>query len=363
MKIVHGLLTWDNLATMGLNTKSTPPTGLRIATKGGINTYYYVDNSVSPFAGYASNRCPPYESISPIFGGTVSWAPGVCAACNAPSGTVVVTGNGTTFCNSTLFTSNSFSSWSSGNYVLVLGGNSINISTNGTETATMYGGGCQTCPTTTPVWTYVYQTCVSCVNTNVYRDTASCSATYGYYKIGSSSTTYLYDAPTNALCSTGAGWVATGGYYYTCSGSTIITTTIYIDTNTCSSTHNWYKIGTDGTPQIDNPSNSAPTGDSWAVLFGTYECYGCDEYYVEVQLNYCSTITPGGTTRRSSVVHVYGSTTCCPPATCYAYQCYDYGWVSYQDCYGYTYDMYVNPYDSFCAQWASGPCYQTGDLC
>ena len=62
MKTSGYLVTYDNLTTMGLTTKSTPPTGSRIATKSFINTYYYVNNG-GAFANYASNQCVPYQYI------------------------------------------------------------------------------------------------------------------------------------------------------------------------------------------------------------------------------------------------------------------------------------------------------------
>ena len=197
MKATNYLVTYTDLTTMGLTAKGSPATGNQIATKQFIIDNYYVNES--SLSGYASNRCPPYQTITGTFGGTVAWAPGVCAACNAPSGNVTVAGNGTTFCNSTSFTSGSFAGWTSDNYVLAYGGNSLNISTTfGNTTAIMYGGGCQTCPTTTPNWTYAgYQTCSSCVLTNVYQDTALCSATYGYYKIGTGGTAQLSAPPDN----------------------------------------------------------------------------------------------------------------------------------------------------------------------
>ena len=53
-----------------------------------------------------------------------------------------------------------------------------------------------------------------------------------------------------------------------------------------------------------------------------------------------------------------------PPATCLAYQCYDYGWVEYIDCYGYYQYYYVNPYDGFCVNnFLGGPAYWTGSYC
>ena len=61
MKANNYLVTYDDLTTMGLTTKTTAPTGTRIATKSFINTYYYVDNTY--LSGYANNQCVMYQDI------------------------------------------------------------------------------------------------------------------------------------------------------------------------------------------------------------------------------------------------------------------------------------------------------------
>jgi hypothetical protein len=196
MIATNALVTYTDLTTMGLTPIGTPPTGNQIATKQFIVNNYYVDSV--PLVGYANNQCPPYQTISGVFGGVVSYGSTICGGCNTPTGTVIVSSNNTSFCNATFFYSTSFATFAAGNYVLVYGGNAVNISTNGTTTATMYGGGCGSCPSSTPVWTYAgYQTCSSCVLTNVYQDTAICSATYGYYKIGTGGTPQLSAPPNN----------------------------------------------------------------------------------------------------------------------------------------------------------------------
>jgi hypothetical protein len=62
MKATNALVTYDDLTTMGLTAKSTPPTGNHIATKSFINTYYYVNNT-GAFAGYTNNQCVMYQDI------------------------------------------------------------------------------------------------------------------------------------------------------------------------------------------------------------------------------------------------------------------------------------------------------------
>jgi hypothetical protein len=89
-----------------------------------IKAYSYVDNRIRA---------------------TVSWATNFCNVCNSPSGQVSIIGNESTFCASTSFISSSFNSFPVGNYLLSYSGNALNVSTNGTSTATVYGGGCATC--------------------------------------------------------------------------------------------------------------------------------------------------------------------------------------------------------------------------
>jgi hypothetical protein len=63
MKVTNALVTWDDLSTMGLTAKGTPPTGLGIANKAELIAAYYVNEAASPFSTYTSDRCPPYQTI------------------------------------------------------------------------------------------------------------------------------------------------------------------------------------------------------------------------------------------------------------------------------------------------------------
>ena len=67
MKATNYLVTYTDLSTMGLAPNGTPPTGNRIATKLFITTNYFVDETASPFAGYSNSRCPPYQTIVPLY--------------------------------------------------------------------------------------------------------------------------------------------------------------------------------------------------------------------------------------------------------------------------------------------------------
>jgi hypothetical protein len=62
----NALVTFGDLDTsMGLIKRGTQPYGAyRIATKGGVNTFYYAQASY--LAGYADNECPVYQDIVPV---------------------------------------------------------------------------------------------------------------------------------------------------------------------------------------------------------------------------------------------------------------------------------------------------------
>lgn len=62
----NALVTFGDLDnSMGLIKKGTQPYGAyRIATKGGVNTFYYAQASY--LAEYADNECPVYQDIVPV---------------------------------------------------------------------------------------------------------------------------------------------------------------------------------------------------------------------------------------------------------------------------------------------------------
>jgi hypothetical protein len=68
MKTNNALVTYDDLTTMGLTAKGSPATGNQIATKQFINDNYYVDPT--PLSTYATNQCPPYQTIVPFYPST-----------------------------------------------------------------------------------------------------------------------------------------------------------------------------------------------------------------------------------------------------------------------------------------------------
>ena len=68
MKVNGALVTYTDLTTMGLTAKGSPATGNQIATKQFINNNYYVDPT--PLSTYATNQCPPYQTIVPFYPST-----------------------------------------------------------------------------------------------------------------------------------------------------------------------------------------------------------------------------------------------------------------------------------------------------
>lgn len=113
----------------------------------GAGTYYdgvtcWVVNSSGVITGTAT--CTPFYEI--IFYGTTT-----DEACFSPISNFPMTGNGTTFCNSTTFTSASWNAIATGNYILEFSGQIRNVShTSGQGYATTYDAGCGNCPTPTP---------------------------------------------------------------------------------------------------------------------------------------------------------------------------------------------------------------------
>jgi hypothetical protein len=90
-----------------------------------------------------------------LFAQTVRYASNQTDACLNPTGTQNVTGNATSFCGCTIFNSAGFVTLPNGNYVLAYSGSTLDINITGfpTTTATVFGGGCGTCPLSTSTTT------------------------------------------------------------------------------------------------------------------------------------------------------------------------------------------------------------------
>jgi hypothetical protein len=91
-----------------------------------------------------------------LFNDIVGYGSNDATVCTSPISSFSMTGNASTFCTSTIFTSSGWFSIASGTYYLSYGGNIQTVShIVGTNTATVTGGGCSTCPTPTPTPTSI----------------------------------------------------------------------------------------------------------------------------------------------------------------------------------------------------------------
>jgi hypothetical protein len=107
--------------------------------------------------------------------------------CNNSSYGFSMSGNDTTFCNSTIFTSGGWISVPTGNYFLGYGGNTRNVThTIGTNYATTYDAGCAACPVTptpTPTHTQTFTPTLTTTPTSTPTPTTTPIITYNYYSI------------------------------------------------------------------------------------------------------------------------------------------------------------------------------------
>jgi hypothetical protein len=63
-RVTNALITFEDANIMGLYPLDTaPPNTNQIVTKGDLNQWYYMDNSVEPFKSYPNNRCPRYQDV------------------------------------------------------------------------------------------------------------------------------------------------------------------------------------------------------------------------------------------------------------------------------------------------------------
>ena len=103
-----------------------------------------------------STPVPPTPTPTPTattapFYQIVNYSSNDATICYSPVGGFPMSGNGTTFCNSTTFTSTEWNTINGGTYYLNYGGNIIAVShTPGYGYVTSYGGGCTACSTPTP---------------------------------------------------------------------------------------------------------------------------------------------------------------------------------------------------------------------
>ena len=241
------------------------------------------------------------------FSGTVGYSGTAYGACNGPLGSFTMTGNATTYCASTTFTSTSWSGKAIGNYFISYLGQTLNVNHAAllNTFVTVYSGGCQTCPAVTttttcnptPVWTNQgYTTCglpydSTCNNYTVYRDTNSCSPTFNNYQVNGLNQGNTM--PPSVNCSTTATWTSQGyntcGYIY---NSTCNNYLVYRDTNPCSATSGNYRVNGVNVGASVPSNGNCSTAETW-VDQGYATCgypYDgtCYNYEVEKNTNPCS---------------------------------------------------------------------------
>lgn len=198
---------------------------------------------------------------------------------------------------------------------------------------------------TTATWTSQgYTTCVSCTDYTVFKDTNVYSSTYNKYKVNEVVGTV--DAPANVACNTTANWVdtgatrcnncvnekeqtqtnpcATGTTRWVAGGSACNTTQVWTDTgatrcnncvnekeqkqtNSCASEYDTLRWVAGG--------SACSTAATWVVAFGQYVCEGCNQYFVEIDNNPCSSTynnTRRGALRFTNTTNCGG---CCGQST------------------------------------------------
>ena len=141
---------------------------------------------------------PTPTPTSTTFYDIVGYSSNDATVCTSPISSFSMSGNGTTFCNSTTFTSSGWYTIPSGSYYLSYGGNTRNVThTTLTNIATTTDGGCAACPaaptptptpTPTPAppsfyyYTLTRYTCIGCGGAATgYVGRSSTTLTTNYY--------------------------------------------------------------------------------------------------------------------------------------------------------------------------------------
>lgn len=244
-RVTNALVTWDDLALMSLVQKSTPPTGLGIVTKGEMNTYYYINNSISPFSTYTNDRCPPYQTISGFSGVTFD----ISYTCTGTTQTITINnfggGDGVDYYASTT-THVDAGAASSGATSLVGGPSSSRSYTN---------------------------------------QPASFGVSTRYVKVTSGGNVLIKQA--GACCDNGAYYTINIGTYYYCSAGSVFSTTVYQNSNACYTGANIYYDAVHGATST-NYSNSSPSTAAVWVDNGAVRCESCANQKQQTNTNQCS---------------------------------------------------------------------------
>lgn len=213
-----------------------------------------------------------------------------------------------------------------------------------------------------PNWVLAFgsYTCVGCDKHYVEVDNNPYSPTYGNTRTGGvaeSNSTYC-----GGCCgqSTAANWTIIFGSYG-CSGCNKYY--MEYDANSCSPTYNQQRLSSalaEGNSTYCGGCCGQSTAANWTVVFGQYQCSGCDKYYVEQDLNSCSATY--NQTRQGSLAESNSTFCGCGQLPCYQFYVYDYGSIQYTDCYGNSYYNYFNAGEYFCANTVNyGAAYSIGD--
>ena len=120
--------------------------------------------------------------------------------------------------------------------------------------------------------------------------------------VATSQTVTIYDTSKNTV----PNWEYQN--YTTCSGCENVA--VYKDTNPNSTTNGYYKIGTGGNPQLNQPSGGICNTNAVWENNGSYGCYGtCGKYYTQTDSNPCSITSQS--TRQGDLVPGEGNSTFC----------------------------------------------------
>lgn len=177
-------------------------------------------------------------------------------------------------------------------------------------------GGASLIGNNTPNWVNQgYTTCVSPCNTfQVQMDTNPFSPEYQKFRAGSPTegyTYYGYVSPTPGSCNYTENWQNTGATRC----NNCVSQIEQRDINPCSPSYNnlrWI-----------NGGSACNYNQTWTVLFGQYQCSGCNKYYVEQQTNPCASqylATRQGGLAESNSTYCGG---CCGQSTAAVYSIND----------------------------------------
>jgi len=123
-------------------TTSTSTTTTAPATTTTTSASTTSTTSAAPATTTTTTNAPTTTTTTVLFSGTISWSD--TNACTEPAGSFAVTGNGTTFCNSTQLTGAGFGSLSVGTHFVAYGGQTYTVGTGGSPFASVTSA-CTSC--------------------------------------------------------------------------------------------------------------------------------------------------------------------------------------------------------------------------